>query len=71
MNCYCPDLSVLIRDTFGIPEGGSYVFYMMNTVRPSPYQYSDLVEEGVRGKINLPSRGKDFFHCTVSRMGHL
>ena len=22
----------------------------------------------VRGKMNLPSRGKDFFHCTVSRI---
>ena len=21
----------------------------------------------VRGKMNLPSRSKDFFHCTVSR----
>ena len=40
------DLSVLIRDSFGIPEGRSYAFYMTNTVRPSPYQYSDLVEDG-------------------------
>ncbi len=24
--------------------------------------------DGVRGKMNLPSRGKDFFHCTVSRI---
>ena len=40
------DLSVLIRDSFGIPEGRSYAFYITNTVRPSPYQYSDLVEDG-------------------------
>ena len=40
------DLSVLIRDRFGIPEGRSYAFYMTNTVRPLPYQYSDLVENG-------------------------
>ena len=25
-------------------------------------------EHSVRGKMNLPSRGKDFFHCTVSRI---
>jgi len=27
-----------------------------------------LEEHRVRGKMNLPSRGKDFFHCTVSRI---
>ncbi len=46
------NLSVLIRESFGIPEGRSYAFYMMNTVRPSPYQYSDLVEDGADGYLD-------------------
>ena len=29
--------------------------------------YTRKLTTNVRGKMNLPSRGKDFFHCTVSR----